>query len=420
MMLSARWPAAVLAAFAEPVTVDPAAVMREIRAAYAERPTAERIELKLEGDRIPSRTEPYTVRIDPGSGGAPDDRPGGDARASTALLELGVLRVRLGGTGTLAWLEAAGGAYCESSAPGTAWELLRTGAAPPLLVPQAELASCRSGHQAESEAGWEGLRPYVSDVRWTGASTDPAEARPVFRLRGRGSEGEVEVIADAATGRLTGWTIRLDEPRAILTAVVFVLKPDVGLMGELDRQGRERVGDLTELSRRAARHAIGSAVGELPLLTPSRESWDWERAFSHSEGGPTHLMLVLHRRDGGDAEQASARREAELLEHACREVARAARAAGEAARIVIRCAGVYELGADRLMERVAKDAKERGGEYLWAVSPGATIDRFAPGARAVAVVIDSAGVLRAVEIAGADPLDRDAAVARLSGSIRRP
>jgi len=199
----------------EPVVIEPATAMNEIRAAYIKSPTAERVTMTLRSSERAIKGEgviitrlwqkPVSKPAPAGDGApAPDEerqRPVVERVLSVEMGPLrmvareGVLRVIHTQHDTTVYERAHASPLNEASVRAMM---------PPLALPALAIVA-----HADDDAGVNvgaarplDLTPWTTNVRWTSATIDPQAERPEMVLRGRSDQGEVTLVADGASGRL--------------------------------------------------------------------------------------------------------------------------------------------------------------------------------------------------------------------------
>lgn len=263
-------------------------------------------------------------------------------------------------------------------------------ALPPLPLPQLAFAS-RAGKPLRHPT------PYSRDVVWEEArwssivhlrrSMPPKDEqeredfkrwllsqRAMKTIIGRFDGGEIKMLIDHRD-RFRRTNVEFDSGRMIQVRVTERSDSVDPTRWKIETSGRRRVDSLTALAPKQGEIASGDSAPDLLLLTLDGQLW----RPSQSDNRAT--ALVFFRRD----------------HEAARSGENAARlAADRVDGLRVRAAAVFEPDADRLMDRRDELADAWGDDLLWTVSPKTTIERFAPSASAVVVVVDAKGVTRAV------------------------
>lgn len=306
----------------------------------------------------------------------------------------------------------------------------------PVPVPQVALAFAR-----EQDLGvvMQGLTSYTPEITWESASRDerkpPGDVVIIGRVNGTavptGGPGsatrpaKATLVSDFRTGRLKRFTAEIDEGR---------LELDLRVKGEtaLDRVewaiaplGRVVVKELAALGPRPGDAAASRIVPDMLLQTVQGRAWSVRESLRPAAspsapapaGGDRRLVLLFVReqtpRDAtapaGPAEPAGGKgREFENADARAGWAAAVAVLKDRAAKEGAPGAGADRAGAslvqsqvvlvaiqpdDKVREKIAAAAKTWGDALVWSASPAGTIDRFAPGAAAVLIVVGEPDVL---------------------------
>lgn len=376
---------------AEPIP--PELLLESVQAAYR-RPCAEEVTVRVRGPQGERAADSFTLRLAPVENGAP----------VAALLELGPLRVLARQQQVTVINTASPGRYVTAAVAGCATPLALARLLPPVPTPQLAFA-CGDAHAPT---------PYTPAVVWTGATIDSSESPPVGVLTGAGPHASVVARINATSGRLQRFVaiVQGDDGPTTIELTVRPLPPTPVDSWLPDLTAWTRVSELRELSVPPRREplAVGMLVPDLPLLKPDMTPWP----------GPQHaavpgsLVILLFRwspeRDGGipaeawlarDAIEAARRtprpaddRSSPPPVHAVAALAMDLSAYSPERMASARQAWSGQAGADDRLP--ASSGSHDLVDLLWASSPANSIDRFAPDATVVLVVLAPDRRLRGV------------------------
>ena len=366
---------------AEPIPAE--VILSDLREAYS-KVTAEEVSARFRSG-AGERGDTFTVRIDPGEPGSP--------RPRAMLLELGALRVYVGGGRLTAVSSSAPDKVFTRECPGAMTPGRLAEMIPPLLLPQLALIS--------GDAGFATPLAHLAGVAWSDGVADETVRPPTVTMKGTSPNGSIEVISSIPTGRLQkiSASFRRGETEGVLDLTFRAIDPGDPARWVIPIEGRQVVGLLSEL--RAAARPVGPAViGELsPNISLHRfdmTGWTLHEGLVGAEPG-TWLAVVLFKlpfqasitQDGGNEPRIAIR----SLQSALQEQS------GSALSPKVRCAvaavmELKEFSRDRWAEarRQWAEALAKGGppgaaELMWASGAPESIDRFLPGAGAVIVVV---------------------------------
>jgi hypothetical protein len=215
----------------------------------------------------------------------------------------------------------------------------------------------------------------------------------------------VTMTIDARTSRPTRFTSILPDA-AELKLELTPTVPGNPAAWPIRIDARQQVASLTDLRPRVGDAAAAHVVPELTLLDATWSAWDYHSVFRKHPGidapTPTHLALVFVRENAKDtfgapsadakaAEEELRKIEADLNSAPSgKEPTPAVRLVHVVVPVMLTMDDASRRKVDnavRLRESTSGAGGERGGNIIWAASPDRTIERFAPGAAAVAVFI---------------------------------
>ncbi len=360
----------------------PEEIFGEARQAYRAAPVADQVSVEVVIDGGAPRAERLTVRIDAAGVGLED----GPRRV---LLELGPLRVYVGGGRLIATHSAEPGAYFEAPFDGAISLASLQEVLPPVPVPQLALV-------IPDDAAMRTPTPYTKGVRWDRAEYEGDATPPTFRVYGRGFDGPVELTMDRGTSRISGFAARFQSEGhdAVLELTCRPVPPGDPATWEPDVTGRTRVRALGELRTGARRAELrpGDRVPDFTLIGPDQTPWLLFAAVREAASRPVVLLLF---RIPADAARAAA------IEADARAGLGALRSLRSEGLIVDHAGAVIELADfnreafQALRRRWADAAGSAAGadDLLWASSGVASIDRFARDAGALIAVLNPDGTL---------------------------
>ncbi|MBC7771618.1 MAG: hypothetical protein H7210_03910 [Pyrinomonadaceae bacterium] len=309
----------------------------------------------------------------------------------------------------------------------------------PVPAPQLALAFADASSQGVLTHG---LTTYTPDITWDSASRDERKSPGDVVIVGRvnpsplnagdiAAPGKATLVTDFRTGRLKRFTAEIDAGRLELDVKI---KPESPLAREkwgITQTGRRSVSSLADLGPRPGDAAASRVVPEMLLQTLDGLAWDFHDALRTSPPPPSSLpagagtavkndrlvlLLVRERaaflpvpaaapdqlavRGGSefvnpDAEAGLAAITAVVKQIAGKSQPKAGPGAaghvtGDPSMIGLITSRVVLVPTktdDKTREKVAGGAKVWGDSIVWSASPASTIDRFAPGAEAVIVVV---------------------------------
>lgn len=427
MLVLALAGAAASPALAEPV--DPGVILASLRNALSTKgPLAERVRVTIKPLGKPARSDEYLLKLDPGRPAA--EPPAGDApsetdappperraeRAAAIWLELGDLRIHAA-RGSLVAVHTGDMTACYAVDFGGT---LRADTLRKLLppIPAPLIALALPDPDADAPNVSTGLTPYTPRITWTAAEATGVAGAEIVTMTGvrdpfagerpGPDDTRVSMIIDATTSRPTRFTAVLPDA-AELRLDISPTVPGNPATWPIRTDHRARVASLTDLRERRGDAAVAHAVPEMSLIDADWNAWDYRAAFrlplAPGLPAPTHLALVFVREssksafgapsaDAKAAEEELRRLESELNTPSPPpqpEPAPAPAARPVLAHAVVPVMLTMDDTSRRKVETAAKLAHAVPGaapvQLIWAPSPEGTIERFAPGAAAVCVVV---------------------------------
>lgn len=422
--------AMVLPLSAEPV--DPGVILAAMRTALASKgPLAERVRVSIRQPGRGSRADEFLVKVDPGKKS--------DRSEAAVWMELGELRVYASG-GELVAAHAGDVSTCYAvsfATPLTApalWKLL-----PPIPAPLIGFVLGDSTGETPNVSN--GLTPYTPRITWTTAEASGTPGAEIVTLTGardafpgekaEPEETRVTLVIDAATSRPTRFTSVLPdgaELRLDMTPTV----PGNPSQWAIHSASRTKVSSLTELKERRGDAARAAVVPELSLIDAEWNAWEYRDAFTRPGTraiASTHLALIFVRESADvpfGAPSADAKVAEEEMLRAARDAAGAVSGASPA-RVRVQTVPVMLTMDDasrRKVENARKLLQAMGVEQnreveplVWAPSAEGTIERFAPGAGVVCVVIRSDNSLGGIIVLDGRAKDREGVRADLRKAL---
>jgi hypothetical protein len=418
------------AGHAEPV--DAGAVLATMRSSLVSKgPLAERVRVSIRQPGRGSRADEYLLKVDPGKKA--------DRSEAVVWMELGELRVFAANgelvaahTGDLTSCYAV--SFASPMKAETLWKLL-----PPVPAPLVGFVLGDASGEAANVSN--GLTPYTPRITWTSAEAAGAPGSEVVTIVGARDafpgekatpeETKVTLVIDAATSRPTRFTAVLTdgaELRLDMTPTV----PGNASAWRIKTEGRALVTSLTELRERRGDAARASVVPELSLIDGEWNAWEYRNAFGPAPStramSSTHLALIFVRESAADAfgaPSADAKVAEEEMSRAVQEAAKDA--GGERPRVRVQVVPVMLTmddtsrrkveGARKLLATMAAEANTDAAPLVWAPSAEGTIERFAPGAAAVCVVIRADNSLGGIVVLDGRAKDRDGVRADLRTAL---
>lgn len=372
--------------------------MRLIGSAYRVAPFAERVTIEVEGDQGFVTSEQIEVRA--------QVRTIGEPAPTRIVLELGRLEI-----------DASAGQIVATRADNPNEAVVRPIdglptleelelAFPPVPLPQLDFALKKVPGR---------LTPYANNVRFTDLAVGASEDDEfILTMTGESDEGPVTVVANASTGRLRLVEIkRWNTPDALTVRLTFEqLDPGNPLRWGTDASERELIDAVGELRQRSDRIAIGEALPNLTFVRAEGGLWTLDQAGLAQTvvGGPPaardarSLALVLYR-DAGDDQTTPLLASATRAIGDVREQLEFGPSSGVLASTLVCVVPLNEFDADGLQADGQRWGAPGSGvpTIVWTPSPGESIDRLAPDAQCVVVLIGSGRVVRAiVPVVGTD------------------
>lgn len=284
---------------------------------------------------------------------------------------------------------------------------------PPVPIPQLDLAAPSPDPLAPDPTRWSAITPYAAGITWTSLETDP-RSTSARTLRGAFAEGRVTAILRGS--RLHTLTIDRDEPRVTIRmtfAPVPACEPGRTL---IDTRDRTRVDSILDLRPRAGQLAIDQPLPPVKISAADGAPWVPADLLESPPdaviaGIPPaeHAVLIFTRVQPPGALPTLTRIDFDRLGQALRELRAAAFQPPPSpapptdapeppprfgfARVLV----FNNPPPDQVISAIQSAARTWGmRQTLWAAAPADSIDLLAPGAEAVAVVVDSTTTLRAV------------------------
>ncbi len=361
-------------AAAAAIPVDPDAALADARGAYRDAPVAERIDLYVDSG-LAERRETALIRFD---------------HPRALALELGPLRVWAGVENSRAVVRAVhalDAAHVFEHRRDDADVLAAlTEALPPIALPQLALVWSEAAPLRD-------LTAFTRNLAWTSATLESDHEPPVAVVTGASPDSRAVLILDAATSRLARAELESRAGRLRIAMDVSPVAPGDPASWRIDPGSRERVSEITDLAPAPGDVGIGARAPDLFLMTLDNQPW----RLADRVGSP--VAITLFRAAGA---------ESALKLH---EFAQSA--AGATPRATAVAVAILSPEDRPHTERLESLRGQWGGELLWSMSARATIDRFAPGADAALIVVDSAGIVRLVETTSEDALPE-----RLKAALR--
>ncbi|VAX42843.1 hypothetical protein MNBD_PLANCTO03-179 [hydrothermal vent metagenome] len=312
-------------------------------------------------------------------------------------------------------------ASAESTGPaGVVRELL-----PPLALPQLSLAF------DPAEVDW---CPLVTGLRWESAERLLIEGHDGVRLRGRTDIGEARL--DLAGGRVRRFEADLDTEGTRLIIECEPFDPGDPAEWVLEVEGRRMVDRLEALRPLGARVRVGERLPRIEMLTvDTQEELVLGGDPDAGLAGKSRLHAVLLLRDDAPAAETEAIVASVLAGMTeCRRELLRGRIDGRYAKRVrlVDLVGVIQAETSGgILDRLNTQAEawhRAAGSVLpaesvspvlaWQADGSRLLDRLSPGARAVLVMHDDRGTIRAVlpmEAETSSEAVRDALVAGVPG-----
>lgn len=283
----------------------------------------------------------------------------------------------------------------EYAAPLTAASL--SGVTPPIPLPELALANQNDPFTDPS--------PYTTGVTWTSAAIETSLRGRFLTLSGAGKNSRITIAANPDNGRLVHLTATITsrDGESTLDLQVHPIDPGDASAWAISTDGRERVASLTDLHPAAppttGQVQPGQPVPDLILSGPDHSRWSLHTALESAakDAAPKpapSLVLILFREPANPDQAADAVKSAQAASAALD-------ALKDTAPFTTAAAVVIELGdfspekwvqAQSAWSPASTTSKRL---LLWASSAAQTIDRFIPGAQAIAIIITPDRTLRA-------------------------
>jgi hypothetical protein len=358
----------------EPVPV--ALALQDLTDAYSAGPTADEISARVTYrglDRTEGLSQAYTVRIDPD----PETRS-----LRRVLLELAPLRAYFGDGRMVVVSTSAPDKYYEAAfhpplTNATVQQLL-----PPVPAPQLVIAS---GLRAQDAAD---LTPYTPAVSFSSAIASTRVRPPVMLISGTSNTGPVTLMVDVQSGRLSRFTADIGGPQPTsIELSCRAAEPGDPAQWSPDISGRQRVADLSELRPSPPLPLkAGDRAPDLSFSHPEQRVWSLLETMGANPDRPVALVLWRWSREAqrADAAMKAAQGASRVISRLGGEFPRHAGPGFAAVTLELAdYTGVLLAELGRRWKSGAADAPE----LYWSPSAARSIDRFAPEADAVLVVI---------------------------------
>lgn len=359
----------------EAAPVDPAHVVTSLRRAYHKRPIVESVEVEA---RTPSerRRESYVFR--------------GNTRGEVRL-ELGDLLIWTDGPRLLAVHRLNAGVYFEAELEGDDRAAAVRAVLPPLPVPQLDLALQRI---EAGSAAWNPGLACGGGSGWTDAETITLGGKPGNALRSSDPECRRSAVCLGQPPRLLAVqsSVSKDGVETTVRATVTKLDEAVGRL-DADLRGRERAASLGELRAEAGDVRRGVAMPEF-VVEPLKR--DGAKPGALVPAGKPVLIVI-----------------AAGMDDAAERTARSLRAAAGSAKVefrLIAAAPIVDTPERRALFDAARRVDDRGAWVSY--SPQTTLRRLTSSSPAAMALVDSSGLVLAVE-----PLNAEGAEARVREGI---
>jgi hypothetical protein len=307
-----------------------------------------------------------------------------------ALLEMGPLRLFAGGGSVVLVNNNVPGKYVQRDYTGPLTAAALADLTPPLIAPELPLAL--------GEA-FTAPTPYTAGVTWAAAAIDTSIRGRFLKLSGSTPASQVVVSANPDTGRLARLTAALQsgDGASTLDLAIRPVQPGDPDSWSINTAGRTRVKSLADLKPSSAPPAgavqPGQPVPDLVFSNPDHSKWSIHTALAATPTPPP-LALILFRspaipEQGADAFRGAVAARAALQSLTDRYT--------PAAAVVVELADFTPAkweDAQRAWSAAAAPSKP-AAPLLWAPSAAQTIDRFAPGAQSLLIVVNPDRTLRA-------------------------
>ena len=390
LSLALGFPATFTAVMAQPAspretaTIDAATLLKNIQDAYRAGPVADKVEMSASAKNAGKNghviTTVVTARLD-----ATDPTP--SLRIEFSELILHATQQRLEAINrnedhTYASIELKG-----LTQPAIEEHL------PPIPLPQVAFAFGNPDS---------GLFKGIGKVEWEAPVLTTAGNSRVFRLNGKHGAGTITLMVDGSTWRLMQVRAEIQRPGGMTELLLKITQVDAGTPDswKLDTKGRDVVGSLAMLKPREGATRAGQKLANIAGNSVGYGAWSLvdafaaDRARSQAGGGAGAMMLILFR-DNEDPIRGAA---------TLADVKAARTAAGQAMAMLraepgtpvpTLCEAMVVFGRkyeperpNQLQQEWSKAGAELPAKDLrWSVSAASTIDRVAPAANCIGVVV---------------------------------
>ncbi len=353
--------------------LDPERVVAQFRKAYHKRAFVESLDVTVK-TAAERKRESVTVR---------------GSREGELRLDLGDLTIWTEGTRLLAVHRLSAGTYFEAPLDPADRAASMLGTLPPLPIPQIALVL---QPQTAPAVDWT-VSPLCREPAWEKATATHQSGKPAVVLEGsdKGVKVRVAGVGDPPVIVFADTASTHDGVTTTISSEVTRLDEPVGRLA-CDLRGRERVEHLTDLRAQTPDMRPGLAMPEIiaePLIRPAGERG---RSPAVLPQGRACVLIMFSTAPGEGVERAEAFAAA---------AAEAARSSPAALRVLaVRSIADSAAGGtiERFMRKVSKPGHKDNPVCFVSYSPPTTLARFAPTSesRAVAIVIESSGLVQAV------------------------
>lgn len=220
------------------------------------------------------------------------------------------------------------------------------------------------------------LTPYTRGIRWTDARVDDSTRPATLSIRGESDRARVTILADASTGRIRSMKTHLDGDRARIELTCTPLDPAETPSLGIDPGRRHPTRDISELHPRLPRVIPGDPFASIELL-----SWRTGNELPETVPGPAAVIFLRRWKPGESPHRAL---------NAADTIAK------ERPGFSVFLALILEPGLDdprALIDGAQSEAPRI--PLLHSHSPADTIERISTADRLL-VLIDKEGVVRAI------------------------
>lgn len=366
--------------------------LRRVREAYAREPWGERVRLVVRDERGAARGSTYVVRY---------ARSEGDEKLQ---VDLGRLRIFTDGTEVIAVTPSAGEvAFRREFELGgrsdVVWAMRQV--FPPVAMPQVVAAGLSDDAIERAASEPLDLFSIVGPVKFETAAAEDRGRLVV--LRGNAEAADVTLSIIAETGRLRDAVIAYPRPEGggsgkKIEMTFSRVSPGDPVTWKPSIEGKRLVESPAMLTPRRTVFEPGENVERVPLMDLEGRAVSLGEKVKRELGSATFAFIFTRippEAMSGDAKGAAAYPDLwtawELLDDMPRTAVLVSTL--EDAALVEKIQTAIDAVPDKIRDT---------GEVLWASSPEGTIDRFAPEAETVIVLVGSSGVL--LDVINADAM----------------